>query len=65
MRIANVGTRVKLGDRSGKTDVAALDDICPIGDKAGKMKVLLGNHNAHAFALHGENGFDHLLDDLW
>jgi hypothetical protein len=47
-----------------KTDAAALDDVGAVADQPREMQVLLGDDDADAFLLHGQDGVDHLLDDL-
>ncbi len=65
MRVADIWTRIELGNRSREAHLTALDNVGAIGDEAGEMEILLGNHDADSLPLHGENGFDHMLDNLW
>src|ERR1700726_165635 len=64
MRVANVRTRVKLAHGALEANPAALNDVGAVADELRKMQVLLGDDDADALFLHGQDRVHHLLHDL-
>src|SRR6202048_1797389 len=64
MRVANVRAGVKLAHGAAEADAATLDDIGAVGDQSCEMQILLGDDDADALLLHGQDGGDYLFHDL-